>query len=804
MTELFTILRKHAAAILIGFVLFATLLFGETFQVYFIFLLIGMTGVFIFRTFGMRRLSAFEYVILSAWFVYLLAFAIATSFSHVFVDSLHKLIVQIAVFIWFITVLCVPKKLLRLESGIILSVGLLLLLLLLAIAFPFLSVSGQIPNSNVLIARHGHNLLAGIFVLIVPVVWQYGRDKFAQNKIVSNVLFVTFSIIMALTFSRSALLIMLLQFGWLFWTNSKESVRGSVSKILFPLVLLAAFLVLPYTNCTNIPMSLQLCKPLSKEMRPEYWRQAVVAVKEYPVFGYSVGTFSPISHKYSNAPHAIVKYSHNAWLEQFSTGGIVVGFSFLILTGLIISVPLRALRKLRRRSSLQIGLSLGILGFFLNSLVGYDWNIFGSQLLFVFFVGLLLREVRGQQKFQLSPKLPNWSSILLALLLMLFSIGYYIVDFQIRSGRVSQAYVSFPYYFFHKPIYFNSAEISFKNIEEMSMLFAFDPEFQGILFQANQDSSFPSLSPWSQLSYGNTMKLLEVGRVDEAAGQLKLFQQRLIAGELRNLFVADYQKKEMVALNILSVANKYLADKKYLQAAEMYHLAVELDEWSISKQSSINISEKPDREMIIFFALLKDIPTEKYGVHGEQFVKLSLLLLKNIDELNLEEVQLLAQRAIAFDKNAASNIWKTTSVASIDSNDVSAVDKWFVVWSVLSENNLSFEYAFQEDLATALIVRGNVAVISGEATIGKYYSEAMSVIPWAASFAPHFLTFTSPDTLTDEQVLEYAETMLGKRGDALGWNFVGHSELFARAAELTTGVQHDAFLNESKLLKELD
>ncbi|MDA1079491.1 MAG: O-antigen ligase family protein [bacterium] len=804
MSELFTILRQYLVPILIGLTLFLTLLFGETFQVYFVLLLIGLGGLFVNGRYAEQKLSKFEVALCFVWLAYLFAFAVSTIFSHVFVDSLHKLFVQLGVFVWFVTTLHLPKRQLSMQSGIFINVGLLSLLFLLTTAFPLLSVSGQIPNSNVLIARHGHNLLAGVLVLIFPVVWQYVWELFPRHKKMLHLLIIFFSIVMALTFSRSALLILVLQFSWLFWVNGKESLVGGVSKILVPTILLGVFLALPSLGCSAMPLSLQLCKPLSKEMRPEYWRQASDVIREYPAFGYSVGSFSPISHSYAYTPHAIVKYAHNAWLEQMATGGVLVGFVFLLLTIFMVVAAVRELRREQKKASLQIGVSLGVLGYLLNSLVGYDWSIFGSQLLFVFFVALLLREARRKQHMIRTTKVLRLLSFFLALVLVLFGIGFYLVDFQIRSGRVAQAFASFPYYFFHKPIYFDSEVVQNESTGQLEKLFQYDPELQRVLFLAGSDSAYLLLSPWSQLSYRNAEQRIAKGEVDIVAKQLQLFQERLIAGESRGLYIADYQKKEQVAQDILLVANALLADGQYERAGLMYHLAVTVDEWAIHKQRKIALPLKPSKDILTFLRATQDIPTEHYGVHGQQFVQVHLSLLKLLDELSVTDVQYLTQRAVTFDSNVASNLWKTTSSVAMASQDVRSVDKWFEVWRVLSTNDLSFEYAFQEDLARALIENGNRSAAEGEASIGAYYSKAISVIPWASSFAPHFLASMSPDELTDEQVLEYAEAMLGRRGDALAWNFEAHAKLFARAAKLSNGEKQEVFQRESKIVSQLD
>jgi len=809
MLHLFTLAREHLFTFSIGTILLATLLFGETYHVYALFMLIGLLSFIVFRKTKRKSFSKPEVLIVGAWLLYLATYTVATFFSHSFVDSLHALFVQIAAFVWFVGLLFVPKKHISVVAVTVTAILVVGLIVFLSILFPALSLSDALPNTNILVARHGHNLLAGLLVLVYPLFLQFAAKKLRLGKMRLMLLVGVLSVLMILTFSRLAQVIMLAQLAGLLLASKgfekRELASAFFTAIAFLLSVLLANIFLTFSSfsCASLPMAMQVCKPYAKELRPEYWRQAVIATKEFPVAGYSVGNFSLVSNKYSHAPQAIVKYAHNIWLEMFSTGGIFVGLSFVVLTLFLIAIPLMGIKQKKKDSS-GIAIELGLIGFFFLCLIDYYWSIFGLQLFFLLFVVVLLRKLPFNRLALptysvLSFRVTTLTHAAFFILLLAYGSGYYFVDAKMRAGKVAQAFTVFPYYFFHKPIYFQYVGFTASKTAAARKLFIYDPEFQKLERERGEASVLGVIAPWTQLNGSSSRKLIEANKLDLAQDQLMAIQKALVGGQEKDLFIADHQTKQRVALDLLLLANSYLRQKEYVVAAKMYYLATELDSWVIDTFPDIELPRQ-DEHLASFILLTADIPAETFGRHRLQFSQVSADLLQFTEYFPKEASVSIAQRAIEFDPNSAQRVWSTTSQAAMKSRSKHMILTWYEVWKMLKSNGARFGYEYQEDLARELIIQGNTAAGDGTAEIGKYYSAATNIFPWAPTFDTHFLQTVSPDQLTDAQTLEYAEKMLGKRGDAIGWNAFGHAKIFARAARLSSGKLAETYLNESEFL----
>ncbi len=123
------------------------------------------------------------------------------------------------------------------------------------------------------------------------------------------------------------------------------------------------------------------------------WNGTLEIVKDYPVFGTGLGTFSYIFPKYQmeRLPH-IFMYAHNDFLELLSEIG-VAGFSLFVISGLWFAAGL--LSRFYKRNDLYItGLCIGILGsltsILVHSFADFNLHIPATAILTVIILSLLL------------------------------------------------------------------------------------------------------------------------------------------------------------------------------------------------------------------------------------------------------------------------------------------------------------------------------------------------------------------------------------------------------------------------------
>lgn len=124
------------------------------------------------------------------------------------------------------------------------------------------------------------------------------------------------------------------------------------------------------------------------------WKDTINIIKDFPVFGSGLGTFSYIFplYKVSIVTPYVYYYSHNDYLQILTETGIV-GF-LLLMTALIVFL-LSSVRNLIRLSSEEdytrffplLGALTGILSILIHSLVDFNLQIPSNGLYFAFLIG---------------------------------------------------------------------------------------------------------------------------------------------------------------------------------------------------------------------------------------------------------------------------------------------------------------------------------------------------------------------------------------------------------------------------------
>jgi len=121
--------------------------------------------------------------------------------------------------------------------------------------------------------------------------------------------------------------------------------------------------------------------------RKVLWNSALGMIKEDPVLGKGVNTFSRYFPKYKPADYPDLRYAHNSYLQMASEIGILGLLVFLSIPLLILSKALRSIKQKITRGidgQILLGLIAGYIGFSIHSFV--DNNLFSLMLTTLFWI----------------------------------------------------------------------------------------------------------------------------------------------------------------------------------------------------------------------------------------------------------------------------------------------------------------------------------------------------------------------------------------------------------------------------------
>lgn len=370
---------------------------------------------------------------LSLFLVFLFFAFLATVFSPVFSRSFSTLILYFAYLIWFLAVQNLALESRQLFKSL-LSLSILLPSLILSFLSFYLLFSRQPPPfsaMNLIFANFGHNHLIDFLIFSFPVsLILFLEEKESKKKLlfllVNLVLLAGFMV----SFSRGGLLMVLLEILFFVVWNKKKG------KLFYPLLiggiclLILSLMIGGYvylkTSDFKLPQSFILEKALrqpSFASRFDYYRQAVLAFQERPIFGWGLDNFRYLSVKYQKSPSYWSFYPHCHFLQLLAETGIFGGLLFLILVWQILKKIL-----LSESVGFNLGLKIGLIGSVIHSLFDYDWQFTSVFLLFWVIAGYL---VSGSQ----APVVKKKAFLLLGGLIFLVAVLEFSGTFLVTFGN---------------------------------------------------------------------------------------------------------------------------------------------------------------------------------------------------------------------------------------------------------------------------------------------------------------------------------------------------------------------------------
>jgi len=329
-------------------------------------------------------------------------------------------------------------------------------------------LANLLPGMNLLYATYGHNHLAAFLILILPSSWWLAIKMAKKGKSWWWIPPVIFTLSLITSFGRVAVIIGFMQFLWIWKILSKQHLIKKqlqqpfkLISLLFTTVLIVkivfsvANLAYPEFVCPVPIIEKQLCKPISSDARPEYWRWAIEVTKESPWIGTGPGTFGAAAKKHYLSPYSPSSHAHNAFLQNFAEMGLLGGGIFVIL---IFSLWWQAKKNLDNSVwDWRQAIFLGMTAIYVDVLLDFDWDFVGLLGLTILFLALLIRENHSENK-----RLPNTSWLkklgigfyFSAIMFLMTLTGLYLyTDGLIRNNQAQTAFDFFPYFHWHLKVY---------------------------------------------------------------------------------------------------------------------------------------------------------------------------------------------------------------------------------------------------------------------------------------------------------------------------------------------------------------
>lgn len=276
----------------------------------------------------------------SAWMALSVYLIIRTIFSDDRAYSVYTVVRWTCAYLIFTIFYTYDRRitLRRFEDGCIVFCLALFGVSLIYLAVP--GLSGKLPLMNLLYPTYGHNHTADILLFGIPVVLWRWLDR-PRIKYLAVLLILLAGVV--LSFSRLA---------WIFAFAIMMVIpilrNGKGTKIALAMGVAfagtAAFLLF-FTSAAvrtgrTVPGPfLRPKQDVLSDGRWEFWRQALVAIRERPVFGSGPGTFYLQSRRLQTEPNTFSWYAHNSLLETTSDLGLA-GLVLIAVFCAVVAIPM--------------------------------------------------------------------------------------------------------------------------------------------------------------------------------------------------------------------------------------------------------------------------------------------------------------------------------------------------------------------------------------------------------------------------------------------------------------------------------
>ncbi|PIR58811.1 MAG: hypothetical protein COU69_03360 [Candidatus Pacebacteria bacterium CG10_big_fil_rev_8_21_14_0_10_56_10] len=748
------------------------------------------------------------------WLVFVAAMAMAALFTHSVPLTLTQLIyygIGLSIF-WL--VLTVPFTAVNTE---LLELGLVIMgVTLTVVSFVFFAnpaLASLLPGLNVLYASFGHNHLAAVLLLLIPIAWRQAINNAGRGKSSWAAVVVLYLGLLS-SFGRVATVVGLLQLGWLTWLGRRRlgTLPWWVRRVLLPGVAVSFVLVMAAMagfstvslinsefSCPSGRFERQLCKPITSEARSLYWGQALAAFRDFPVTGYGPGTFGLINTRYRQNIYTNTSFAHNAFFQAFAESGLLGGTAFLILMiGLWwwASPTKQALTSGRSASmGLTKALTIGVTAIYVNALFDFDLSILGTFALSMVLLALLWRQ--RLVKRQTRPAVGTWLAMrvvngVVGLGLLIAAMTNIGVNTLIGQGKVSQAFAVAPYFSNHLKLFEDSDQLTTDQHRQLRRIYAAHVSvWQSALGTAEHGldenrviESILKLDPWQSLYYSNVERYLDQGKLELAKTSL----ETELAHLSRQPEHEQYELREKLAERSFNLAEAYYAVKKLDLAVPWYQRGYELHPWVFTEHRlSIldqEIISSEDRQLL---AGLAGVDGEHFGQFREELAELLAQEALLQAEDPVQDISLQVTRIVTVADWFRWQVWQELSIffeqeigEALSRGETSIATQragqWYLVWQAFGTHQADLQFEHKERLAELLIEEGNRMVVDRPDQTGKMYRRAARVVPWSLNSNQLWFERQLVPELTASASISYAQSNSDLAGELVGHKDQRHAQ----------------------------
>ncbi len=588
------------------------------------------------------------------WILFWLALGASTFFTSNFPLSLsaasHYLFASYI--FWFIYLLddeFAPKYLLL--EALLLATGTMIIISFFFNVFP--SLAHLLPDMNLIHATYGHNHLAALLLLTLPLSWWVVDQKMAQQSNQFNWYLLLPTIItldLLTSFGRVAIVLGFFQIlaFWIFWSPRgwiKKTIILIISVFSLILAVLLFFSLInffqPKLGCLVPSLEKQLCKSLTTEDRPHYWRWALQIFQSQPFFGSGPGTFGIAAQKYQLKQASSTVYAHNIFLHVLAEMGLIGGLIFFILMVTLLFKGLARIDWQDRQSFLwSQAIALSLLVTFCNVLFDFDWHFIGIFSLTFVFLALLLKNKNSKKKSTLSEKnkrlfvaIAKLFFNFINLILIVTTLLFLLTEYFIRYQTVSQAFQIFPYFRWHRKIYQEDPSLTQDQQQKLLKIYRTHPSiYQYFLSKSTEPTqkqqlkeAWIKLDPWRLVSLEIVDYYLERREWVQAAttiNQIFNFMQRIEQQTTHNF---SYERKKELAQQMNELALGFYSSHSPQKAATWVARSRWADKWQLHHQPplfSVTKVEVTAEEKLDFISQLYQlVPVEAFGQHKSLYIE---------------------------------------------------------------------------------------------------------------------------------------------------------------------------------------
>ncbi len=544
------------------------------------------------------------------------------------------------------------------------------------------SLGDLLPKMNLLYASYGHNHFATLLILFLPYFWQNIILEKEIKKTSELYWLLFFYIVLLLSFARVAIFLAVLQLLVLVFLNFQKLKKLNPLKqrllknlslfFLLSLVFLIAFVFklhyAPSELCRNRDSNFQhFCKDITQDDRLIYWKQAIDFFRQRPLIGYGLNSFVLVFRNQASSDISVARYVHNEFLQILTDTGLIGFFLyFLSFFALLISGVMLVVKK---PSSRNQGLLLGILSLYLMAIFDFDWQFSAIFSLLLVFLAIVFRQNLFLAKKSRAKTIYSRSflSVIACLIFSISSILLIIISFTHLASKLfkefstaNRAFITFP--LLENPDY--SASINVLSQENQDFIFNIyrnDANFLLNYFEYTDDKNLQkkiylellNINPRFVIKPDFFEFLMEdelwdwQERVEVLLKTSHWVNKEVIYLESKNLAI-DIKHKELIGSLLLNFADEAFVKDDLQLAGQFYYQYYLLNTWQPEGYKPVFLEFDGEAKHSDFLKEFLQLDSDLFYQNYESFYRFYAdVLIDLFFSLNYTDFKILADRFVA-------------------------------------------------------------------------------------------------------------------------------------------------------------